>query len=120
MLGTVRREPALSYITVLSTIVGLVVAFVHLDTVQAGYLTAIVGALATILTAVHARPVPVAVIGGAVTTILSSLVVFKLNLDAGEIHAIAGAVVIGLGLLSGYHLRGHLVPAIGPVGPPRD
>ena len=70
-------------------------------------MSAIATALGTILTAVLARPVHWAVIGGAAAIVLQALLVFNLHLPS----AIVAAVVAGINLLlGGVALRPQLTP----------
>lgn len=106
VLRFLRGEPALAYQTVLSVIVALVVAYAHLNHTQNDYLTAIALAVGTLVTAFLARPVRVGVVGGAVGTILSSLVVFSVHFP----RPVIGAVVAAVGLIVGSVYRTHLTP----------
>lgn len=106
ILRFLRGEPALAYQTVLALAVGLVVTYAHLTHTQNGYLTAIALGVGTILTAFLTDKVNVALVSGAVGTVLSSLVVFSVHLPASLI----GTIVAAVGLVLGQTLRGHLTP----------
>jgi hypothetical protein len=103
----VQSEPALSFVTIVSSVVGLLVAFFHVSGSAAGYLTAIALAAGTIVTAVMTRPPSVSVITGAAGTIFSSLVVFNIHLTSVQI----GALVAATGLIVGVFIRVNADPA---------
>src|SRR5581483_11323968 len=66
----------------------------------------------TIVTALLARPVNVAVIGGAAGTVLESLALFGVHMTSGQIAAVVAAVNLVLGYLV-------MRPALTPVTRPR-
>jgi hypothetical protein len=107
-IALLRSEPAASFVTALGTVVALIVAFGHLTSTQAGYLSAIATGIGAIITAVLARPVNVAVISGAAGAILQALVLFNLHLSSGEVAAVVG----GVNLILGYIV---MRPALTPV-----
>lgn len=108
--ATLKREPALVYLTLLSVVGALVIAFAPLSTTESAAVTVIVGAVGTIITAALARPVNVALIGGAAGTVLGALVAFGLHLSTNQIAAVTAALGLGLGLV----LRQHLTPVEQP------
>jgi hypothetical protein len=104
----VQNEPALSFVTIVSTIVGLLVAFFHVSGTDAGYLTAIALGMGTIVTAILTRPVNVSMITGAAGTIFASLVVFNIHLTPVQI----GALLAAVGLIVGVFIRLNVEPEI--------
>ncbi len=106
VLRFLRGEPALTYQTVFSLAVALAVAYAHLTHTQNGYLTAIALGLGTIISGILAKPRRVALVSGAVGTVLASLVVFSVHLPPSLI----GTIVAATGLVLGQTLRGHLTP----------
>lgn len=102
-------EPAAWWVTGLGTAVALIVAFAHLNAVQAGTLSALATAVGTVITAVLARPVNVAVIAGAAATILQSLVIFNVHMSSAEIAALVQIVNLFLGVVA---MRTNLTPKV--------
>ncbi|HZR50134.1 MAG TPA: hypothetical protein VFB06_11500 [Streptosporangiaceae bacterium] len=112
LLALLHAEPAAVSVAASGIVVALIVAFSHLSGTRAGYLSAGVTAAGTIVTALLARPVNVAVIGGAAGTVLESLALFGVHMTSGQIAAVVAAVNLVLGYLV-------MRPALTPVTRPR-
>jgi poly(3-hydroxybutyrate) depolymerase len=103
---TVQREPALTFVTILSTVAALVVAFAHLTPHQSAAVGVIAVALGGLITAALAVPRNVAVIAAAGGAVLTGLAGFGLHISDHQISVLVAAV----GLALGYILRLHLTP----------
>lgn len=104
--AVVQREPALTFVTILSTVAALVVAFAHLTPHQSAAVGVVAVALGGLVTAAMTVPRNVAVIAAAAGAVLTGLAGFGLHISD---HQIA-VVVAALGLALGYILRIHLTP----------
>jgi hypothetical protein len=106
LLTVPRAYPAMSYVTALGVIVSLITAFARLGHTQAAFLATIATATGTLITAFRARPVSLAVIGGAAGSLLQGLALFGLRLPPAQ----NAAVVAGVSLVLGFVLHLLLVP----------
>lgn len=94
----VAGNPAVSWVAGIGAIVGLIVAFGHLDSTQAGYLSAIAAGVGTVITAIKARPVPLAVLVGGVGTVIQGLALFSVHVSSAELGALESAISLAVGI----------------------
>jgi hypothetical protein len=107
-------EPAV-WVYSLNSLVALVVAFgLDLTQVQTAAIATIATGVLAGVVAVMTRPFVVSALTGAVATVLTAVAAFGLQLSADQI----GAFVTALGVVLALVLRANVTPAAGPAPRP--
>ena len=109
--GLLAYEPAVLAWGINGGVAAIVAFLTPLSPGAVAAITTITTALAAIYTAYHARPIVVSAITGAVATILTAVAAFGLHLDADTI----GTVVTALGAVLGLMFRANLTPKANPA-----
>jgi hypothetical protein len=97
MPGTTRSFPALTFYGVLGTIAAFVIKFASLTPVQGAYVATVVVGLSAVLTALRTSPVPVSILTGFATTVLTGLATFGLHVSSGAVAVIVAVITFVAG-----------------------
>lgn len=111
-MSLIRREPVMTLSTTLSILVVMVLTYfpgLHLTSVELAASATITVAVTALVAALLVHPAHLAVISGAVSTILVAATAFGLHLTGEQVAAVASAVVAVLG----YLLREKVTPVSG-------
>lgn len=108
--GLLQYEPAVLAWAVNGGIALIVGYLTPLSTDQAGAITLITGALATIYTAVMTRPVAVPLLTGALATIATAVAAFGLHLDPAIVATGVSVVSSLLSLLTRQNVTPKALP----------
>jgi formate hydrogenlyase subunit 3/multisubunit Na+/H+ antiporter MnhD subunit len=107
------QEPAVIVYSV-NALVALLVAYgLDLSQEQTAAVSSIATAVVAIIVTVMTRPIVVSALTGAVTTLMTAVAGFGLEFTADQI----GATVTVLSIVLGLVLRANVTPTSGPVQP---
>ncbi|WP_052422898.1 hypothetical protein [Nonomuraea candida] len=110
------QEPT-TILFMVNALVALLVSFgLNLSQTQVATIATVAGAVMSIVVTFMTRPIVVSALTGAVTTLMTAVAGFGLEFTAEQI----GATVTVLSLVLGLVLRANVTPKSGPVQPGLD